>query len=1169
MRFLKYFPFVFWMIPGWLLSQDKGYVYEKKVLASPAGGTLSSDTLVLDTLSLVPGTVKVLSAKGVLIDPSFYKIDHSKGQIVFSKIKIPADSLKISYQTFPFSLSKEIKHKDISMVRPDLYGKQDIFTYNPSKASSNDIFKTDGLDKSGSISRGVSFGNNQDVIVNSNLNLQLSGKLNNNIDILMSATDNNIPIQPDGNTQQLQQFDKVFIQLSDNRSKLIAGDFQLLRPASYFMNYNKRAQGLNFGTGFQINELKKKNVNKIMVSGAVSKGKFARNQIQGIERNQGPYKLKGNENETYIIVLSGTERIYIDGQLLQRGQENDYIIDYNTAEVRFTPKILITKDKRIIAEFQYSDKNYARSLVQFSDELEMEKLKLRVNLYSEQDAKNQPLQQQLSSEQKLLLANVGDSIQNAVIPSIDSVAFSSSLVLYRKKDTTVATVLYNNVYEYSTDPSVAYYQLSFSFVGSGNGNYNQVNIGTNGKVFQWVAPLSGVKQGSYEPVILLISPKQKQMATISGEYNISKGSKLYIETAASNNDVNTFSKSDKTNDDGYALKLNYENVAPLSRKDSSTWNFKTTVNYEFVNKDFSPIERYRAVEFERDWNRSTPAFAADQHILGGGLSLNQDKRVTIGYFFNSFFEEKNYEGLKHNIAARYDKHGTFFQADGSILNTKNLINTTTFIRSKAELSKKIKWVTIGIREKQEDNQFKELSRDTLLKNSYKFYEWEAFVNNADTTKAKFGVNYKQRTDYALKNNNLNKSAFAENIGFALGLLQNPNSELKASATYRRLTILDTLITTQKPDDALISRLEYNSRIFKGFITSNTFYEIGSGLEAKKEFSFIEVAAGQGTYFWSTETDYNHNGIKELNEFEVAVFAGQGNYIKVYTPTSQYIKTFTNEFSEVLNVKPSSVWSNKNGIRKVLSRFANQTAYRIDRKTTNSDLKVAYNPFLRETKDTSLVTLNSSFRNTVFFNQLSPVFGIDLTHQDNRNKSLLTYGNDSRVNSFNEWRLRWNMSQKFSVNAIYKTGYKYSNSEYLSRNFLINYMEVQPKLNYQPNTVFRYSVSFRYVEKQNTPEYGVQQAIIKDYGMEVKYNILQKGSLNAKANFIQIGYNDTENASLAFEMLEGLKTGKNATWGVAYQRNLSNNTQVSLTYDGRKSQTSKTIHTGGVQVRAYF
>jgi hypothetical protein len=53
------------------------------------------------------------------------------------------------------------------------------------------------------------------------------------------------------------------------------------------------------------------------------------------------------------------------------------------------------------------------------------------------------------------------------------------------------------------------------------------------------------------------------------------------------------------------------------------------------------------------------------------------------------------------------------------------------------------------------------------------------------------------------------------------------------------------------------------------------------------------------------------------------------------------------------------------------------------------------------------------------------------------------------------------------------------------------------------------------------------------------------------------------------MLEGLLPGNNAVWSVVYQKNLSKTLQMDLSYNGRVSQDSKTIHMAGVQMRAYF
>ena len=1161
---------------------------------------ISGDTTQLDTLSLVPGSIKITTSNGVVLDTSFYKIKYAEGLLILNRSKIVKnnfviDSLNVSYKTFPYLFSSEVKHKDLSRIKPDLFGNINPFSYTI-ESKSDDIFKMEGLNKSGSISRGISFGNNQDMVVNSNLNLQLSGHLSNNIDILLAATDNNIPIQPEGNTQQLQEFDKVFIQLSNAQSKLIAGDFQLTRPNSYFMNFHKKAQGLSFSTAQKTNK-KSKNIEeqgvfKTSLSAAVSRGKFARNQIQGVESNQGPYRLRGAENEPFIIVLSGTEKVYIDGRLMDRGQENDYVIDYNTSEITFTAKQLITKDKRIVVEFQYSDKNYARSLVHFGNDFEKDKLKLHLNIYSEQDSKNQPLQQELTPEQKKLLSDIGDDLALAVSPSFDSVAFSNNEVLYQKKDTVIGAQSYT-IFIYSTNSDSAYYRVAFSNVGQGRGDYKQVASSANGKVFQWNVPVAGIKQGNYDAVILLITPKQKQMITAGVDYEFSKNTKLSIEAAGNNNDINTFSSADSKDDFGYGLKINFDNTSPLTplskwrggggevitKTDTTSGplTLLTNLNYEYVQKYFSPIERYRSIEFERDWNRLNVALADDQHILGAAVQLAKKGTGSVGYKFNAFLEGNNYNANRQSAHLDLQQKGFNANYDGSLLGSASTINTD-FYRHKGGVSQKIKWITVGFKDEFEKNKFSLKKKDSLLSNSYQFWEWQGYIQNSDTTKNRYGLSYKQRRDHAVKNifgtTSLNRSALAENYGGFFETMQNPNSQLKINAAYRILKT-DSALTSQKPDNSLVSRIEYSFRLWKGLLYSNSFYEIGSGLEVKKQFSYIEVAAGQGVYTW---IDYNGNGTKELNEFEVAAFPNTATYIKIFTPSLDYIKVYSNQFSEMLLLKPAALWASKTGIRKFISRFANQSAYRIDRKSTENDgsaslstgLAKAYNPFLAETNDSSLITLNSSFRNTLFINQLNPVFGLDLTYQDVRNKILLVNGFDTRQNSYKEARLRWNISQQFWWDLSYKDGKKISRSEYFgTRDFSILYYEAAPKLNYQPNTAFRITASFRYTDKKNNIDFGAQRATLEDYGMEVKYNILQKGSLNVKANFIQIKFNGTENTSIAFEMMDALQKGKNITWGLIYQRNLSNNLQLSLSYDGRKSEGSNAVHTGGAQVRAYF
>jgi hypothetical protein len=1133
---------------------------------------LSSDTIVLDTLSIIPGTIKFENPSDTLV----CKVDLKNKQLIrIKKDSVPL-TIKFSYRVYPFNFEKEYFHKDIKQLRKDFSLPNNPFTINFSNKDQNKPkagFEQDGLTKNGSISRGIMFGNNQDVVVNSSLNLQVSGKLSNDIELSLAATDNNIPIQPEGNTQQLQEFDKVYIQLNDKHSKMLVGDFQIDRPKSYFMNFYKRTQGVLFSntTDFLSPENKKSSLSTTL-TGAVSKGRFARNVIQGTENNQGPYRLTGADREPFIIVLSGTEKVYIDGKQLTRGQENDYVIDYNNSEISFTARNIITKDKRIIVEFQYAERNYARALYFLNSEYKTDNTRMFFNLYQESDNKNKTLMQSLTDDEKILLTKIGDTLSSAVTPGYSVSEFNTTEVFYRRTDTTVNSIVYPGIFVYNRSADSVSYRVKFSLVGSGLGNYRQIQSSANGRVYEWIPPVSGIPQGDYEPVVQLVTPKKKQMITAGAEQQLGRNGKFSLEGVYTVNDKNTFSAYDRNDDDGQGIKFNLGNKTIISKGDSlgkKKFAINYGAGYEFVQKNFSQVERFRSVEFDRDWNRNLSSLILnDQHLINGNFGIEAGKMLSSNYTYNSFIEGNDFTGIRHALTNNFIKGPAKINLNSSLVSTNGNNNGTSFYRHKGVAAYRIKKFVVGYSEEFEHNIFRYTPNDSVLGRSYQFREWEGSISNTDTSGNYFKLFYRERKDLKAYTQSLSDSAYAQNAGFQFNLNKFRNHILRTNMTVRKLQFLGPNVANNAPDNNLLSRIEYSPKLWKGFLQSTIYYEVGYGLELKKEFSYIEVAAGQGQYYWN---DYNGNGIKELNEFELAQYPDQAVYIRVWTPTNSYIKVNHDQFSYSMFLRPSVFKKqNSSGLMKLISRFATQTAYRLDKKTQSQFNVLRFNPLDGNPDDSLLTGMAFTFRQALFFNQSDPVFGFDYTYSDNRNKQLLTNGYESRSLQSNELRVRWNITKSFGffVNGNY--GMKSIASQYFaSRNYKIQYYEAEPKLSFQPNTAFRLSAIYKRSDKRNVSDGATQHAVLDDAALELKYNQLTKGSISAKADFILISYNDNTNSPIAFEMLNSLKPGQNYTWNLIYQRNLTNNMQISITYDGRKSPGNRIVHIGGAQVRAFF
>ena len=183
----------------------------------------------------------------------------------------------------------------------------------------------------------------------------------------------------------------MFIELLSDNWNIRAGDIDLQNTNSYFANFTKRVQGLLVNVNFNKEESK----TNLFASGALVRGQFTTSQFTAQEGNQGPYKLRGPNNELFVLIVSGSETVYVNGLPLVRGENKDYIIDYNAGEIFFNSTFPITSEMRITVDYQFSERNFSRFTVFGGGSYETEKLKLGVSVYSETDAKNQPLQQNL------------------------------------------------------------------------------------------------------------------------------------------------------------------------------------------------------------------------------------------------------------------------------------------------------------------------------------------------------------------------------------------------------------------------------------------------------------------------------------------------------------------------------------------------------------------------------------------------------------------------------------------------------------------------------------------------------------------------------------------------------------------------------------------------------
>lgn len=1130
----------------------------------------SGDTLFLSQSFIVPFSDTVYSPNGQRLGTNQYQLTYSNGELIILDSSLSYQSWIIHYRFFGRFPKRELSLRKFRIVQDTARQPDQVdVIYETEEEDQQSLFwkESGGIRKSGSLSRGITVGNNRSLSVNSGLRLQLEGDLGDGLKIVGAITDENIPIQPDGTTQQISDFDKVFIQLSKGPYAVTIGDHEINQKGTRFANFYRNVQGIQFAID--------NDQTKAWVSGAVAKGKFHTNTLTAIEGNSGPYRLTGKNGERFFIVLAGSEKVYLNGKLMQRGENNDYVIDYNTAEIIFTPKHVITNITRIVVDFEYNDQHYNRSLLAAHVEHQMldDKLKLQVSYGRDADNQNAPFEDPL--EYNLIrdsLALLGDLQEEAVTSGIFELGYDNEQLRYEQRDTLINGQTYA-YYVRSTDSVRAIYALEFTFVEAGNGFYDPLP-GFNANVFQWVGPgPDGRPAGSYAPIRRWILPRLLQVVDAQVSYQLTDNLLLYSENAISSEDKNRLSRLGDEDNEDLASKsgIRWEQIQL-----SDSLQMDVDVSYQYIGKKYTNLDRVYQAEYDRKWNLDPNEIRSDERITAGNIQLRHLRGLELeleGGIRNTG-PGRIAQRQVARIASRWPKalQGQLQwtrivnQNDGEGRNSRwNRYEGDVFAPFKQFRSGMEIWI--------EDRQ--EIKAGNSFDGTFSFFDLKPYVRTIKTEKFQLDASFNYRYDKAFLDGRTREKSRAYTAYLQTKYRPSRILNLQQTSSYRVLNILDSAFTAQGLENSRTLNTQIRSTLApkNRLVYANFVYDVSAEQLAQREIRYIQVPAGQGQYVW-LDSLFNNDGIQDVEEFQIANNPLIADFIRISVPTRELVP------STRLTLSGKLSWNFKD----VMEKSANPFKEIVRNIRLNTNLRMAQNKS-RNTQlgsyliniadpfaDTSLLNANYHLRQDLAFFQNHPTGDIRFSYQDSKSKLFLTTGTELQGLQFWRSTQRLNLGNAKSLELETRLGNKFNQAEaFESRNYSIDFWQTNPKVNVQFSRKFRLSSGYEFISRQNTNPSGQIDAKVNIHKLvfDSKWNVKERNNLFTKLELVYMGQQGESEFSAEYELREGLEVGANALWQILATWYVLGNVEVSLTYDSRVSSQKRVVHTGRVQIRAFF
>lgn len=1093
----------------------------------------------------LPDSFLIINSEQIFLD-SFqlrqrydYQLNYTKGKISFLKQIPKGKEIQIYYKFLPLQIQQNYFHRELLLYNPELDSLPSTPKITPASThKSPQVSST--LKQNGSIVRGISMGTNQGMKLESGLRMQISGKVANKIEVVAALSDQNTPIQPEGNTQSLQEIDKVFVQLKSDRFQATLGDYYFDLSGTEFSPYTRKLQGVMGTADF--------GKTKFTLSGAVSKGKFTTNKFLGQEGNQGPYQLKGDRGQIDIIVLAGTEKVWIDGEIMTRGEDNDYIIEYSNGQIEFTRHRLITADSRITIDFQYSDLKFQRSLysADLTTRLMKEKIKFGVRLLRESDNKDNPLDYTLNDENRTQLELAGDDGDSAYVSGVRYVGHGKG---YYVEVDSADIKFYRYVGADSGD-----YNISFSYFGTGQGDYKSIGY----YHYKYV----GTGQGSYKPIVLLTPAQSHDLIDLSLGYAPKKYFQFNTEMALSRLDQNLYSSIDDGDNTGIAatggFRFNPDSLTVLGK---NLGKLDLSGKYRRVQNRFRYISRTEEVEKNRKWDIED-ASTQEENIVEFNGNYSPVKEMKVSGSWGENNKGGNFKSSRWQTGSEISfKKIPKINYRIESIESRNLISQRNgkWIRQKGLAEYKFWKLAPTVDYIAEEK--KENYSDTL-KLGFQYYQITPSLKLSNWKKMTLSVGLTKRKQDKYSNQGFlpESEALTQQVNWDFNGWK--NFSMSAQYTHRERTYADSSIGSKMAD---LADFKLNFSPLKRAITTTWHYQLSNTQVAKQEKIYIKVERGQGNYRFD----------EDLNEYIPDGMTG--DYILRVRATDDFVPVVELRASSKIKFQPALLWQTKKRSKKLskwkkyLSSISTETFFRLEEKTREKDVWSIYRLELSKFQQDDVSILSTkNLRQDVYWNRNRSKYSVRLrlNIRGNLNNQYLEGGQQFNLNE-RSIRIKGQFTKKISAQIDAQTRHEeklYKIPGRVNKDIFSN--EISVDFSYRPRQKLELAIKSKWTNAENRAAYPIEVNFLA-LTPRVNYSFRGKGRLRAELEFNRVEVTP-ENAIIPYEMVSGNRGGTNLRWLTSFDYNVSRYIRASVSWNGRYEEyLGKPIYTVRAEMRAYF